>query len=55
MELNTLKIELVDQKTVKITLDENDLDEMARSFHDTEGANLETKRAVLSLLSKIKE
>ena len=55
MELNTLKIELVDQKTVKITLDENDLDEMALSFHDTEGAPLETKRAVLSLISKIKE
>lgn len=55
MELNALKIELVDQKTVKITLDENDLDEMALSFHDEDGATSETKRAVLSLITKIKE
>ncbi len=55
MELNALKIELVDQKTVKITLDENDLDEMSLSFHDTDGAASETKRAVRGLITKIKE
>ncbi len=55
MELNALKIELVDQKTVKITLDENDLNEMALSFHDEASATFETKRAVLNLISKIKD
>lgn len=55
MELNTLKIELVDQKTVKITLNEDDLDEMALSFQACDGSTNETKRAVLSLITKIKD
>ncbi len=55
LELNTLKIELVDQRTVKITLNEDDLDEMALSFQACDGSTSETKRAVLSLITKIKE
>lgn len=50
-----MKIELVDQKTVKITLDENDLDEMALSFDLSDDVSSETKRAVLGLITKIKE
>ena len=55
MELNALKIELIDQKTVKITLNEADLDEMALSFHADGNASLKTKQAVWDLIAKIKE
>lgn len=55
MELTNLKIELIDQRTVKITLNEDDLDEMALSFHDMEESGVCTRQTVLGLISKIKD
>ena len=55
LELKFLKIELVDRKTVKITLDENDLDELALTFNAGDASTNDTKRAVACLISKIKE